>query len=89
VTVHYRWCALRGVQLQCRRQLSDSDGDYLDCELPDGAGALIPSWMTDPVVCAGFSFGAPLISLQALIELRLLLNAAVVRQDPSEPQEVS
>ena len=80
VTVHYRWFALRGIQLHCRRKLSDLDGDYFDCELPDGAGALIPAWMTDPVVCASFSFGTPVASLEALMQLRSLLDAGPAGQ---------
>ena len=80
VTVHYRWHALCGVQLQCRRRFGGSDGDYLDCELPDGAGALIPTWMTDPVACAEFTFGAPMASLEALVELRSLLDSMRAHQ---------
>jgi hypothetical protein len=85
VTVHYRWHALWGTQLQCRRQIAGSDGDYLDCELPDGAGAQIPVWMTDPVVCAGFSFGTPVASVEALVELRSLLDS--MRADQNAPTD--
>jgi hypothetical protein len=69
---------------QCRRSISNSDGDYLECELPDGAGALIPAWITDPVVCAGFSFGTPVVSVEALVELRSLLDASRVPQGVQE-----
>lgn len=35
----------------------------------------LPVWMTDPVVRARLSFGVPMISLEALIELHSLLNS--------------
>jgi hypothetical protein len=31
--------------------------------------------MTDPVICAGFSFGEPLVSVEALGNLRALLDS--------------
>jgi hypothetical protein len=37
--------------------------------------AAIPLWMTDPVICAGFSFGEPLVSVEALSNLRGLLDS--------------
>ena len=37
--------------------------------------AAIPLWMTDPVICAGFSFGEPLVSVEALSNLRALLDS--------------
>jgi hypothetical protein len=35
----------------------------------------IPLWMTDPVTCAGFSLGEPVVSVEALINLRALLDS--------------
>jgi hypothetical protein len=35
----------------------------------------IPVWMTDPVTCAGFSLGEPLASVEALTDLRALLDS--------------
>ena len=75
VTVHYRWLALHGISLQCQRRVSLPDGEYLHCELPDGAMGAIPVWMTDPVTCAGFSLGEPLASVEALTDLRALLDS--------------
>ena len=75
VTVHYRWLALRGVSLQCIRRVSRPDGEYLHCELPNGTSCAIPSWMTDLVTCAGFSLGEPLVSIEALTNLRVLLDS--------------
>jgi hypothetical protein len=78
VTIHYRWHALHGVSLQCRRRCGH---DYLECELPDGTAALIPAWMIDGVACARFSFGEPLVSLESLERLRTLLDSLPVRND--------
>ena len=72
VTIHYRWHALQGVPLQCRRRHGPT---YLECELPDGTSALVPTWMIDAVACARFSSGAPLVSLEALEHLRTLLDS--------------
>ena len=36
--------------------------------------------MTDPVVCAEFTFGAPMASLEALVELRSLLDSTRAHQ---------
>jgi hypothetical protein len=44
------------------------------CELPDGTIAGLPGWMMDPS-CVQCSLGDPLISLDALRNLRNLLNA--------------
>jgi hypothetical protein len=73
--VHYRWLALHEVTLDCHRRVSLPDGEHLHCELPDGAMGAIPLWMTDPVTCAGFSFGEPLVSIEALSNLRALLDS--------------
>jgi hypothetical protein len=85
VTVHYRWHGLYGVELPCHRTVDASDGHYLNCQLPDGAGALIPRWMVDPLVCAGFSFGTPMASVEALVRLRSLLDSTRTRQSVQAP----
>jgi hypothetical protein len=73
--VHYRWLALHGISLQCQRRVSLPAGQHFYCELPDGAMGAIPLWMTDPVTCAGFSLGEPVVSVEALINLRALLDS--------------
>ncbi len=73
--MHYRWLALHGISLQCQRRVSLPDGEYFHCELPDGAMGAIPVWMTDPVTCAGFSLAEPLVSVEALTNLRALLDS--------------
>jgi hypothetical protein len=75
VTVHYRWLALHGVSLQGQRCVSRPDGEYIHYELPDGSPSAIPAWMTDPVTCAEFSLGEPFVSIEALTNLRVLLDS--------------
>jgi hypothetical protein len=70
--MHYRWHALHGVSLQCRRRHGPN---YVECELPDGSSALVPAWMVDALACARFSSGAPMVSLEVLERLRALLDS--------------
>jgi len=41
---------------------------------------MIPTWMTDAGACAEFTFGAPMASLEALVELRSLLDSIRAHQ---------
>jgi hypothetical protein len=54
----------------------------------------IPVWMTDPVTCAGFSLGDPLVSIEALTNLRAVLDslrssAARGADHPNPPGDTS
>jgi hypothetical protein len=44
------------------------------CVLPDGTIGALPSWMMDPT-CAQCSLGEPFLAVEALLELRALLDA--------------
>ena len=74
VTIHYRWSALWGSNLPVLRRIRREGGDCVVCESPPGNAFAIPIWMTDPSVCAAFSFGPPLVSLSALRALRIFLD---------------
>ena len=74
VTIHYRWSALWGSNLPVLRRIRREGGDCVVCESPPGNAFAIPIWMTDPSVCAAFSFGPPLVSLSALHALRIFLD---------------
>jgi hypothetical protein len=52
-----------------------SDGHWVICETPQGNAIALPAWMTDQTTCACFSLGPCAVSLSALGELRLFLNA--------------
>ena len=74
VTIHYRWIDLFGKSLPVVRRMRRQDGGCVVCEVPKGNAVAIPAWMTDQVVCAGFSEGPPVVSLSALSALRNLLR---------------
>ena len=44
------------------------------CRLDNGAQHLLPAWMLDAPRCAQHSAGVPMVSLQALQELRRVLD---------------
>src|SRR5205814_1948601 len=74
VTVYYRWHPLFGLSLPVHKRRRSSAGEQVFCQLPDGTLGSIPSWMLSPD-CSRFSFGSPLISVEALCAVRDLLAA--------------
>jgi len=72
--VYYRWHPLFGLSLPVHKRRRSGNGERVYCQLPDGTLCSVPSWMLRPE-CAHFSFGSPLISVDALGELRQLLTA--------------
>jgi hypothetical protein len=73
VKVYYRWHPLFGLSLPLRRRHEDRDGERLLCQAPDGRLHSLPGWMCSPE-CLQFSLGAPLISADALVQLRALVD---------------
>jgi hypothetical protein len=62
-------------------------GDCLVCESPRGHPIAIPVWMTDQVVCAGFSVGPPEVSLSALNALQTFLDDLRSTAECDKPSE--
>jgi hypothetical protein len=52
---------------------------FFHCELDDGTVGQVPVWMTDAAMCAQMTVGPSQISIAALTELRLLLDAVSTR----------
>jgi hypothetical protein len=77
VTLHYRWHPLCGATLRVLRQQKYGDRVCLICEGPSGTSCSFPSWMCSPE-SSGFTLGAPQISVEALVELRHLLDTLQV-----------
>jgi hypothetical protein len=73
VTVYYRWHPLSGLALPVRRRQKNCSAEQLLCQSPDGRTLAIPSWICSPE-CLQFSLGSPLISVEALAELRTVLH---------------
>ncbi|WP_234705040.1 hypothetical protein [Sinorhizobium meliloti] len=69
MTVHYPHHPLFGKRV--RRQGVDhrKGGAVAHIETTPGDVIVIPTWMLDPIACAGMEIGEPRASLEALIEL--------------------
>jgi hypothetical protein len=67
-----------------KRGVPFANGELLFCELPDGTRGTLPAWMTNAAACAGLTVGQPVVSIVALQELRVLLDAVVAgASDPT------
>ena len=58
-----------------RRRVKYAGGESVFCELPDGTIGSLPAWMMDLSCCSDLSLGSPLVSVDALVELRALLDS--------------
>ena len=81
--MYYRWHPLFGLSLRVRKRRRTGDGEQVICEVSDGTLYSLPDWMLRPE-CAQFSFGAPLISVEAMCELHRLLVALQTPSDDSK-----
>jgi hypothetical protein len=63
--------------LRVRKREKKRRGEYIFCELPDHTICSWPAWMFSPEY-ARLSLGSPLIAVEALLELRDLLDALQV-----------
>lgn len=77
VTVHYCWHPLSGQKLRVTAHAKITNSNEVICQRSDGTRVVLPLWMLDPK-CSEFVVGQPVISLDALIELRQLLAARVI-----------
>jgi hypothetical protein len=73
VKVYYRWHPLFGLALPVKRREKHRNGERVLCQAPDGRLHSLPGWMCDPE-CLQFSLGSALICVEALSELRALLD---------------
>jgi hypothetical protein len=69
---------LFGESLRVTAHRKVSPNNEIVCQRSDGTRVVLPVWMLDPN-CSTFVVGQPLISLDALIELRQLLTAVQSR----------
>ena len=73
--MYYRWHPLFGLSLPVHKRRKSSNGERVSfVSFLTARSASLPSWMLNPE-CAHFSFGAPLVSVEALCELRHLLDS--------------
>src|SRR5437667_12521739 len=71
VTVFYRWHPLVGQKLIVHGRIN-RNGERVLCRLPDGTVCSLPAWILRPE-SSQFTLGNPLVSVDALRELRDLL----------------
>ncbi|AEH82166.1 hypothetical protein SM11_pC1093 (plasmid) [Sinorhizobium meliloti SM11] len=88
VTIHYPHHPLFGKRV--RRQGVDhrKGGAVAHIETTPGNVIVIPTWMLDPIACAGMEIGEPRASLEALIELASLLTPQGERAPSSTAKAV-
>src|SRR5262249_46745745 len=73
VEIQYRWHALYGRRVRCRRGEQRASGPVVYLEAAPGVIIVAAAWILDPAACAGMAFGPSRVTLSALIELHQLL----------------
>ena len=72
--MQYRWHPLFGSKLHIVKIARTTGFEDVHCELPDGVVIATPRRMTDTGRCLPMEIGDPIIALDALAELRSLLD---------------
>ena len=72
--MQYRWHPLYGFKLRLVKAAKRAGFEDLHCESADGIIIAIPRWMTDASHCLSMEIGDPILALDALAELRRLLD---------------
>jgi hypothetical protein len=73
--VRYRWHAYVDRDLGVLyRETRRGEIVYI-CVMPDGTGGVVPEWMFDSAASAHFALGNAQLSIDALVDLRALLDA--------------
>jgi hypothetical protein len=81
----YRCHPFYGVEVEVIRHLRKRDSEILIIRLPGGTQVAIPDWMLSPQVCDRFTNEAePRISVDALFDLRRLIDAHDLRKAPKD-----
>src|SRR5690606_23024242 len=92
VRIHYPWHPLAGIEVIVRRRHRAAGEPHLVVLLPDGTGASVPEWMTDPARGQADLATAPRCSVAALLAVCDLLWAVqgsqrTAAQAPPQPGE--
>lgn len=82
--MHYRWHPLVGQSLPVLYREQRRGEQVAICEFPDGSRAVVPAWMLERAACATLMSGAPQVSLEALRDLRRLLDALSLERFPAD-----
>ena len=83
--IHYRFHAFYGAEVEVIRHLRRTDSAILIVRLPGGTQIAVPEWMLLPQVCDRLVIEAePRVSIDALIELRALIDAQSLKNTSKE-----
>src|SRR5436190_3459872 len=74
VVVAYPWHPLHGQQVRVYGRQGRAGRQILYIEVRPGLSREIPAWMCDAAVCAAISVGSARIAIDALTELRVVLD---------------
>src|SRR5205823_6579620 len=74
VVVAYPWHPLHGHQIRVYGRQGRAGRQILYIEVRPGLSREIPAWMCDAAVCAAISVGSARIAIDALTELRVVLD---------------
>lgn len=74
VAVAYPWHPLHGQHVRIYGRQGRAGRQILYIEVQPGLSREIPAWMCDAAVCATISVGSPRIGIDALTELRAVLD---------------
>ena len=83
--VEYRWHPLHGKRLLVIRRTGRRGSEVLHVETRRGIAKELPAWMFDRATCSTMSLGPPQDSIEALLELREILDLA----SPRLPKDAS
>src|SRR5207248_1343157 len=75
VVVTYPWHPLHGEQVRVYGRQGRAGRQIVYIEVQPGLSREIPAWMCDAAVCAAITSGSPRIAIDALTELRAVLDA--------------
>jgi len=77
----YRFHTFHGVEVEVIRHLRKSESVILVIKLPGGSQVAIPEWMLIPHICDRLTYEEkPRISIEALIDLRRLIDAQCLKK---------
>ncbi len=74
VVVAYPWHPLHGQRVRVYSRQGRAGRQILYIEVQPGLSREIPAWMCDAAVCAAITSGSPRIAVDALTELRTVLD---------------
>ena len=82
--IRYRWHPMHGQQVQVTQCVGRHGYEVLHIDSDFGRPREIPAWMTEAATCSLMSLGCAQVSVEALVELRRLLDLSAPTRSSSE-----